>query len=35
VTFLTTEELLLNPNRNPDLTKAEIEQTLQEYRCLE
>ncbi len=30
-TLLTTEECLLNPNRNPNLTRAEIEQVLQEY----
>ena len=27
-TLLTTEECLLNPNRNPDLTKAQIEGVL-------
>ncbi len=30
-TLLTTAECLLNPNRNPDLTQAQIEQTLQDY----
>ena len=30
-TLLTTESCLLNPNRNPDLTKAEIEQHLKDY----
>ena len=30
-TVLTTEECLLNPNRNPDLTRAEIEGHLCEY----
>jgi len=30
-TLLTTEECLLNPNRNPHLTKKEIEAKLQEY----
>ncbi len=30
-TVLTTESCLLNPNRNPHLTKAEIEQYLREY----
>ena len=30
-TVLTTEECLLNPNRNPSLTRAEIEQALCEY----
>jgi agmatine deiminase len=30
-TVLSTEECLLNPNRNPGLARAEIEQTLCEY----
>ncbi len=30
-TVLTTEECLLNPNRNPDLDRAEIERLLCEY----
>jgi agmatine deiminase len=30
-TLLTTEECLLNPNRNPAMTKAEIEQALKAY----
>lgn len=30
-TVLTTEECLLNPNRNPDLTREEIEQHLKDY----
>ena len=30
-TLLTTEECLLNPNRNPELSKAEIEACLQDY----
>ncbi len=30
-TLITTEECLLNPNRNPDLSKAEIEQHLKDY----
>ena len=30
-TLLTTEECLLNPNRNPDLTREEIEQYLKAY----
>ena len=30
-TLLTTTSCLLNPNRNPDLTKAEIEQKLKDY----
>jgi agmatine deiminase len=29
--LLTTEECLLNPNRNPSLTKDEIEQHLKDY----
>jgi agmatine deiminase len=34
-TLLTTEECLLNPNRNPDLTRAEIEGYLREYLTVE
>ena len=34
-TLLTTEECLLNPNRNPDLAKGEIERILAEYLNLE
>lgn len=30
-TVLTTEECLLNPNRNPGLSRAEIEQHLKDY----
>ncbi|EWY41090.1 agmatine deiminase [Skermanella stibiiresistens SB22] len=30
-TLITTEECLLNPNRNPNLGKAEIEEYLKEY----
>ena len=30
-TLLTTEACLLNPNRNPDLNKSEIEQHLKDY----
>jgi agmatine deiminase len=30
-TLLTTEQCLLNPNRNPELTKAEIEQHLRAH----
>jgi agmatine deiminase len=30
-TVLTTEECLLNPNRNPDLSRAQIEAALREY----
>jgi len=29
--FITTESVLLNPNRNPDLTKREIEDRLRKY----
>ncbi len=29
--LLTTEAVLLNPNRNPDLSKSEIEQKLERY----
>ena len=29
--FLTTESVLLNPNRNPDLSKQQIEQFLNKY----
>lgn len=34
-TLLTTEECLLNPNRNPDLTKEQIENYLKEYLNIE
>jgi agmatine deiminase len=34
-TLLTTEECLLNPNRNPGLTKEEVEDLLREYLNLE
>jgi agmatine deiminase len=34
-TLLTTEECLLNPNRNPNLAKEEIERDLQEYLNVE
>lgn len=30
-TLITTEECLLNPNRNPDLSRAEIETYLRQY----
>lgn len=30
-TLMTTEECLLNPNRNPDLSKSRIEDLLKEY----
>jgi agmatine deiminase len=30
-TLVTTEECLLNPNRNPTLSKSEIEQVLKDY----
>ena len=32
-TLLTTETCLLNPNRNPQLSRAEIEQYLRDYCC--
>jgi agmatine deiminase len=32
---LTTEQCLLNPNRNPDLSKGEIEQQLKDYLGVE
>lgn len=34
-TLLTTEECLLNPNRNPDLSKEELEAVLKDYLNLE
>lgn len=34
-TLLTTEECLLNPNRNPQLDRAGIEQVLKEYLALD
>lgn len=34
-TLLTTEECLLNPNRNPSLSKSEIESLLMEYLNVE
>lgn len=34
-TLLTTEECLLSPGRNPDLTKEQIEQNLKDYLNLE
>ena len=34
-TLLTTEECLLNPNRNPSMTKADIEKMLGEYLNIE
>ncbi|MEX2601536.1 MAG: agmatine deiminase family protein [Balneolaceae bacterium] len=33
--LMTTESVLLNPNRNPDLAREEIEQALQEYLGVE
>lgn len=33
--LLTTESVLLNPNRNPNLSKAEIEQKLKDYLGIE
>jgi agmatine deiminase len=32
-TILTTEPCLLNPNRNPQLNRAQIEQYLRDYAC--
>lgn len=34
-TLLTTEECLLQPNRNPDLTKDQIEELLKQYLNIE
>jgi len=34
-TLLTTQECLLNPNRNPDLTREQIEQVLRENLAVE
>jgi agmatine deiminase len=34
-TVIATEECLLNPNRNPDLSREQIEQTLGEYLAIE
>jgi agmatine deiminase len=34
-TLITTEECLLSPGRNPDMTRAEIEQQLREYLGVE
>ncbi len=34
-TLLTTEECLLNKNRNPDLTREQIEQMLSDYLSIE
>jgi len=34
-TLITTQECLLNPNRNPDLSKAELENYLKEYLNIE
>ena len=34
-TLLTTESCLLNPNRNPGLTRADIEERLREYLGIE
>jgi len=34
-TLITTEECLLNPNRNPSLSKKEIEHLLKEYLSVE
>ncbi len=34
-TLITTEQCLLHPNRNPDLTRADIEQRLSDYLNVE
>lgn len=34
-TLMTTEECLLNPNRNPHLTRPEIEQRLRDYLSID
>lgn len=34
-TLITTEECLLNPNRNPDLSKIQIEKKIKEYLNIE
>jgi agmatine deiminase len=34
-TLITTEECLLNPNRNPELTRSQIEQALSDYLAAE
>ncbi|MBN0266831.1 agmatine deiminase family protein, partial [Pseudomonas aeruginosa] len=34
-TLITTEECLLNHNRNPHLSQAEIERTLRDYLSVE
>ena len=34
-TLLTTEQCLLHPNRNPDMTRAQIERTLGDYLGVE
>jgi len=34
-TLITTEECLLNPNRNPHLSRAQIEQILRDYLSVE
>src|SRR4030095_14675449 len=33
--LLTTEACLLNPNRNPSLTREEIEQNLPDFLCVQ
>jgi agmatine deiminase len=33
-TLTTTEECLLNPNRNPELSKAQIEDYLEKFLCI-
>ncbi|MBU1343745.1 MAG: agmatine deiminase [Proteobacteria bacterium] len=34
-TLITTEQCLLNPNRNPDLSKDQIETLLKDYLCVD
>ena len=34
-TLITTEECLLNPNRNPSLSRVQIEEVLREYVGIE
>ncbi|MFC4098606.1 agmatine deiminase [Paenibacillus xanthanilyticus] len=34
-TLLTTEQCLLNPNRNPDMTREQVEELLREYLNIE
>jgi agmatine deiminase len=34
-TLLTTSQCLLNPNRNPEMTKEQIEQKLRDFACID